>query len=203
MRKTLIGLMGAATVAGLVFLSSTGAVAQDKKGGKKGVNLAPMIHLKLEGFADGTTIPDKYTCKAGPTAPSPAMSWTGAPANTAAFVLLMHDPDPVLGGNATDDVMHWMIFDIPGNKTSLAEGVPTGAELPDGSKQVKGFRDPGYFGPCAPPGHGIHHYTFEVWGLNAKLGLPATATRQEVMTAMNGKVNSKGVYVGMFSQAAQ
>jgi Raf kinase inhibitor-like YbhB/YbcL family protein len=204
MRKTLTALTGVAMIAGLALVSSTGVVAQDKKGGKKGgFQLPPMIHLKVEGFADGGTVPDKNTCKAGQNAPSPAISWTGAPANTMAYVLLLHDPDPVLNGSATDDVMHWMIFDIPGDKTGLPAGVPTGAELPDGSKQVKGFRDPGFFGPCAPPGHGAHHYTFEIWGLSQKLGLPATATRQEVMMAMNGKVTAKGVYIGMFGQPAQ
>ena len=39
---------------------------------------------------------------------------------------------------------------------------------------------------------------FEVYALNAKLGLPATATRAEVLAALQGKVVGKGVYVGRF-----
>ena len=58
----------------------------------------------------------------------------------------------------------------------------------------------GYMGPCAPPGHGDHHYTFEVYALNAKLGLPDTTSRADLMAAMNGKVIAKGVYIGMFGQ---
>ena len=87
--------------------------------------------------------------------PSPKITWSGAPANTAAYTVLFHDPDPVLGGSATNDVMHWMIFDIPGTATGLPEGVAKG-DLPDGSKQVSGFAGNGYMGPCAPPGHAMN-----------------------------------------------
>ena len=55
-------------------------------------------------------------------------------------------------------------------------------------------------GPCAPPGHGQHHYTFEIYPLNAKLGLPAITSRADLMAAMNGKVIAKGGYIGMFGQ---
>lgn len=30
----------------------------------------------------------------GPTSPSPAITWSGAPAATRSYVLIMHDPDP-------------------------------------------------------------------------------------------------------------
>ena len=55
-------------------------------------------------------------------------------------------------------------------------------------------------GPCAPPGHGDHHYTFEIYALNSKLGLPASTSRADLLNAMNGKVVAKGVYIGIFGQ---
>jgi phosphatidylethanolamine-binding protein (PEBP) family uncharacterized protein len=58
----------------------------------------------------------------------------------------------------------------------------------------------GYLGPCPPEGHGDHHYTLELYALNAKLGLPSSASRQELLNAMNGKILSKGVYIGIFGQ---
>jgi Raf kinase inhibitor-like YbhB/YbcL family protein len=177
------------------------APAQDKGGKKKGgFQLPPMIHIKIDDFADGGRIPNKYTCAASPTAPSPAITWSGAPANTQSYVVIMHDPDPVLGGSATNDVLHWAIFDIPGNATGLPEGVKPGDQA-DGAKQIKNLGgNAGYMGPCAPPGHGDHHYTFEVYALNAKLGLPDSTSRQELLNAMNGKVIAKGVYIGIFGQ---
>jgi Raf kinase inhibitor-like YbhB/YbcL family protein len=191
----------AAASAGMMIAQEKGK-GGGKGGGKgKGPNLPPMIKLTITGFADGATIPAKHTCAAGQGVPSPAMQWSGAPATTQAYALIMHDPDPVLGGSATNDVLHWAIFDIPGTATGLPEGVPNMADLPDGSKQINHIAgQPGYFGPCPPAGHGKHHYTFELYALNAKLGLPATTSRQDLMNAMNGKVVSKAIYIGMFEQ---
>jgi hypothetical protein len=173
---------------------------QDRGGKKGGIQLPPMIHMTVADFSDGGHIPNKYTCAAGQGSPSPAISWTGAPANTQSYVLILHDPDPVLGGSATNDVLHWAIYDIPGDAKGLPEGVKAG-DQEDGAKQIKNLGGGmGYMGPCAPPGHGDHHYTFELYALNAKLGLPDTATRQELLSAMNGKVIAKGVYIGIFGQ---
>ncbi len=195
MKKTIL-------VGALLALASTG-FAQDKgKGGKKGggIQLPPMIHITVADFPDGGTIPNKYTCAAGQNSPSPAISWTGAPANTQSYVLIFHDPDPVLQGSATNDVLHWAMFDIPGDAKGLPEGVKPG-DQPDGSKNLNNITgQPMYMGPCAPPGHGDHHYTFELYALNAKLGLPANTSRADLLAAMNGKVIAKGVYIGKFGQ---
>lgn len=179
---------------------AVGAQAQDKGGKKKGFQLPPMMNIKIADFADGGRIPSKYTCAAGQNSPSPAITWTGAPATTQSYALIMHDPDPVLGGSATNDVLHWAIFDIPGDIKSLPEGVKNG-DQGDGAKQINNIaNNPGYLGPCPPPGHGDHHYIFELYALNAKLGLSATTSRSDLMNAMNGKVVAKGVYIGIFGQ---
>jgi Raf kinase inhibitor-like YbhB/YbcL family protein len=190
----------------LVAFAALAGFAQEKgkdKGKGKGFTLPPMLKITITGFADGGRVPIKHTCASGQQAgnPSPAISWSGAPAGTQSFALIFHDPDPVLQGSATNDVLHWAIFDIPGTATSLPEGVPNQADLPDGSKQPNGITgQPGYFGPCPPAGHGNHHYTFELFALNAKLGLPASTSRADLMKAMDGKVVAKGLYIGMFGQ---
>ena len=176
--------------------------AQPKGGARKGggIQLPPMIHIQIADFADGGMIPAKYTCAAGQNSPSPAISWSGAPANTQSYVLILHDPDPVLNGSATNDVLHWAIFDIPGYAKGLPEGVKAG-DQPDGAKNLNNITGmPSYLGPCPPAGHGDHHYTFEVYALSAKLGLPASTPRADLLNAMNGKVIAKGVYIGMFGQ---
>lgn len=191
-----------ATAAALLAFALTGGTQEKKGGGKKGggIQLPPMIHITISDFKDGGTIPSKYTCAAGPTSPSPAISWSGAPATTQSYALIMHDPDPVLGGSATNDVLHWAIFDIPGDSKGLPEGVKPGDQA-DGAKQIKNIAmNNGYLGPCPPAGHGDHHYTFELFALNAKLGLPDSTSRADLMNAMNGKVVAKGVYIGMFGQ---
>jgi Raf kinase inhibitor-like YbhB/YbcL family protein len=179
-------------------LASAAMVFAQEKGGKK-QGPPPMINIKVADFADGARIPEKFTCAASPMSPSPAISWSGAPAGAQSFVLIMHDPDPVIA-NGVADVLHWAIFDIPGSSKELPEGVKPG-DQPDGAKQINNIAGrPGYLGPCPPPGHGDHHYTIELFALNEKLNLPASTSRADLLSAMNGKVLSKGVYIGMFGR---
>jgi Raf kinase inhibitor-like YbhB/YbcL family protein len=185
----------------LTVALTLGLVAQEKgKGGGKGkggFSLPPKIMLTIDGFADGGNIPAKFTA-----ATSPKISWTQVPAGTQAFVLLMHDPDPVLGNNPDPDVTHWLLYNIPGTATGLPEGVPAGATLPDGTVQARGLTNQNaYFGPGPPAGHGVHHYTFELWALNAKIDVPPgdiATVRAAVMNAMKGKVIGKGYYIGLY-----
>jgi Raf kinase inhibitor-like YbhB/YbcL family protein len=187
-----LGLLGSAA-----FL---GGQEKGGKGGKKGFTLPPMIHLRVGEIQDGGHIPAKYTCAAGQNSPSPMIGWSGAPANTQSYALILHDPDPVLGGSATNDVLHWAIYNIPGDAKSLPEGVKPGDQA-DGAKQIKNItNNASYLGPCPPAGHGDHHYTFEIFALNSKLELPESASRADLMDAMNGKVIAKGVFIGMFGQ---
>ena len=152
-------------------------------------------------FEDGGVIPDKYTQAAGPTAPSPALSWSQVPMGTQSFVLLMHDPEPVLNKGSKMDITHWLIWNIPGTSTGLPEGVAQG-ELADGSRQVS-LRSNAYMGPGAPAGP-YHHYTFELYALDIKLDVPqgapqqAAATRTAVFDAMDGHVLGKAVLVARF-----
>ena len=183
---------------GAALLASVAIVNAQEKGGKK-QGPPPMINVKVADFADGAHIPERFTCAASPTSPSPAISWSNAPAGTQSFVLIMHDPDPVVGNSSTD-VLHWAIYDIPGTAKGLPEGVKAG-DQGDGAKQLNNIAGrPGYLGPCPPPGHGDHHYTIELYALNEKLNLPASASRADLLNAMNGKVLSKGVYIGIFGR---
>lgn len=158
---------------------------------------APPLLMTLPGFADGSTVPMKYTCSAQPQAVSPEIRWSQAPTGTQSFVMLLHDPEPH-PQRGINDVTHWMIWNIPGTATGLPESVPAGATLPDGSHQVVGIRgSTSYFGPCAPPGPN-HHYTWELLALDTKLDLPETATRDDVMKAANGHVLGAAVWIGLF-----
>lgn len=160
----------------------------------------PLI-MTTTAFQDGGVIPDKYTQVAGPAAVSPALSWSQVPTGTQSFVLLMHDPEPVLNKGSKMDITHWLVWNIPATSTGLPEGVPAG-ELPDGTRQVS-LRANAYMGPGAPPGP-YHHYTFELYALDIKLDVPqgqptaAAATRNAVVDAMDGHVLGKAVLVGRF-----
>jgi phosphatidylethanolamine-binding protein (PEBP) family uncharacterized protein len=48
----------------------------------------------------------------------------------------------------------------------------------------------------APAGHPVHHYILEIYALNAKLGLPPEATREQFTAALVGKILSRGTSYG-------
>jgi Raf kinase inhibitor-like YbhB/YbcL family protein len=169
-------------------------------GGGRGPATPPLI-MTTTAWEDGGVIPDKFTGAAGPAAVSPKLDWSQVPPGTQSFVLLMHDPEPVLAKGSKMDITHWLIWNIPGTSTGLPEGVAQG-ELPDGSRQVS-LRGNAYMGPGAPPGP-YHHYTFELYALDTKLEVPqgtaqeAAKTRTAVVDAMDGHVLGKAVLVARF-----
>jgi len=100
---------------------------------------------------------------------SPQLSWAGAPAGTAAFAILVHDPDAPTGSGW----WHWQLVNIPKNVTSLAAG----AAAPAGSRQMNNdYGAKGFGGACPPPKHGVHRYQFTVYALSQKLDLPENAS---------------------------
>ncbi len=194
--------------AGLVAVLGLGLSAQQPPAGAapggpgrgRGPQTPPLL-MTSSAWEDGGVIPDKYTQAAGPTAPSPELKWSQVPMGTQSFVLLMHDPEPVLNKGSKMDITHWLIWNIPGTATGLAEGTAQG-DLPDGSRQIS-LRSNGYMGPGAPAGP-YHHYTFELYALDTKLdiasGTPQQAadTRNAVVNAMDGHVLGKAVLVARF-----
>src|SRR2546427_2820807 len=175
------------------------AIAQERRGGGRGPQVPPLI-MTTTAFEDGAVIPAKYV---GPMGVSPELKWTQVPPGTQSFVLLMHDPEPVLAKGLMD-VTHWFVWNIPATSTGLQEGVGAGAELPDGTRQVS-LRVNGYMGPGAPAGP-YHHYTFELYALDTNLDVPqgtpqqAADTRNAVISAMDGHVLGKAVLVARFHQ---
>ncbi|MGE3276854.1 MAG: YbhB/YbcL family Raf kinase inhibitor-like protein [Vicinamibacterales bacterium] len=155
--------------------------------------------LSTTAWQDGGRIPAKYT-QAGPEV-SPPLGWTPAPEGTVSYVLVAHDVDAAIG-DGTDDVLHWLVWNIPATLTGLPEAVPMSPELPDGTRQIS-QTGPYYRGPGAMADGPVHHYVFEVYALDtmldiAPVGQSPAATRAAVMAAMAGHVRGKGSLVGLF-----
>ena len=116
------------------------------------------------------------------------------------FVLNMRDMD-VARNKTSDDQAHWVVWPLPANVTSLAEGAPKGARLPNGAYQVSATGQV-YRGPGAPANGPKHHYMFEIYALDATIDVQPTAdafeTRANVFKAMQGHILGKAVYGGLF-----
>jgi Raf kinase inhibitor-like YbhB/YbcL family protein len=159
--------------------------------------------LTSTAFVDSSGMASKFSCAAGDAAVSPPLAWANPPMGTVSFTLILHDldPRPMRGIN---DILHWMVWNIPATTMMLAEGTPTAsATLADGSLQSNGNAQGPNFGyrpPCPPPGQPPHHYAFELFALDIKTELPATATRDEVTKAMDGHVLGHSVLMGLFGR---
>ena len=170
------------------------------RGGGRGRGGVKVMTL-TSAWPDGGQIPPKYT-QAGADV-SPALGWSNVPEGTASFVLIVHDVDAAIG-NGTDDILHWMVWNIPATVTSLREGVPGRAQLPDGTRQISAT-GPYYRGPGASASGPAHHYLLELFALDSMLDVPAVGasppgTRAAVVAAMAGHVGGKAVYVGLFKR---
>lgn len=188
-RSVLYVLTGIFGSAGAAFAQAPAQPAQPPR---------PAMTLTTTAFPDGDPIPARYT-QAGDQV-SPELKWTNTPPGTQSFLLHMHDPD-VARNKTTDTQVHWLVWNIPGTATGLPEGVAKGEKLADGSQQISAS-GPVYRGPGAPATGPVHHYTFEIYALDTKLDVAASAdafeTRANVMKAVQGHILGKAVYVGLF-----
>jgi Raf kinase inhibitor-like YbhB/YbcL family protein len=132
---------------------------------------------------------------------SPALMWSGAPAATKQFALVMDDPDvPMPGG-----FVHWVVYKIPAAAKGLPAELPMDAtltappELAGTIQGLSGFRRAGYRGPAPPPGK-PHHYKFTVYALDAELPLAEGLNRTDLMKALEGHIIGQGSLVSIYER---
>lgn len=136
---------------------------------------APPAALTLTSTAitAGGTIPVMFSCRG--TNVSPPLAWTGGPSAPGYAVVLT---------DRNNNLVHSIIWDIPGTRTDLPEGVDKVAEPPDvpGAKQPLAYDNQtrGYLGPC--PGS-THTYEFAIYAVDANPlpGLSLTSTRAQAL----------------------
>lgn len=158
----------------------------------------PRFILETTAFEDGGVIPVKYSQAAETGAVSPKLTWANVPDGAASFAVVVIDPDTALN-KTTAQVLHWMIFNIPGTVRELPEAVPSDPQLADGSVQrINQSKKVGYLGMGAPAGGPYHHYTFAVYALDSKLSIGPDAAMADAMKAMDGHILAKAVIVGRF-----
>jgi Raf kinase inhibitor-like YbhB/YbcL family protein len=197
-------------MAGLMFGQARGGNGRGGgRGGRGGGGGAQTMTLITTAWPDGGMIPTRYT-QSGPEI-SPAIQWSGAPAGTMSYVLTFVDADTVVN-NSTDGLLHWMVWNIPGTATQIAQGRPDGFELEDGMRQisVSGSR---YRGPGAPAAGPLHHYILELYALDTTIDVKVNpqgaqdanpnvqAIRGSIMQAMTGHIRGKAAYAGLFHRS--
>lgn len=155
------------------------------------------MHLLSSDVSPGGDIPRQFTCDGDDV--SPDLRWTGVPAGTATFALILDDPDAPPG-----TWIHWVIWNLDGDVRILPTGVPRDDTLAGGAVQgacwgVHRFSRVGYYGPCPPPGK-PHRYFFRLYALDTRLDLPPRSTRAQVDAAMAGHILAETELMGRFGR---
>ncbi len=158
------------------------------------MTISSSLKLASYSFEPGHEIPMKYTCDGNDI--SPGLSWEGAPDGTETFALIMDDPDAP-GKTFT----HWVIYNIPAERTELPEGVPAEKIVKKGCSQgMNDFKMMGYGGPCPPPGK-PHHYRLHLYALDTILDVPSGASKNAILGAMKGHVLAETEIIGLYGRA--
>jgi Raf kinase inhibitor-like YbhB/YbcL family protein len=140
--------------------------------------------ISSPAFADGKSIPAKYTCDGSDTIPP--LAFAGVPQAAKSLALVVDDPDAPGG---TFD--HWIVWNIPPSTSSVAEG-----KAPQGMTGRNGFGKDGYGGPC-PPG-GEHRYFFKLYALDSTMNLSPSSVKADLEKAMKGHVIAQAQMMGRY-----
>jgi Raf kinase inhibitor-like YbhB/YbcL family protein len=159
-----------------------------------------VIAITSSAFDDGQPIPKKYSEDGEDL--SPPLAWAYAPKGTKQWALICDDPD----APTPEPWVHWVIYSIPGEIRSLPQGVEPTDTLPNlqGAQQGKNSwpsgQTIGYRGPAPPKGHGVHHYHFKLYALDAALALKPQMTKQALEKAMGDHILATGELIGTYER---
>jgi Raf kinase inhibitor-like YbhB/YbcL family protein len=145
------------------------------------------VELSSGAFGTGAPVPRRHSCEGEDL--SPPLAWTGVPADAVSLALIVDDPDAPVG-----TFTHWLAWGINPEDGRLAEGERARRE------GRNDFREIGYRGPCPPPGHGPHRYSFRLYALAGEPDVPAGASPKELERAISDSVLAVAELVGTYER---
>ena len=170
-------------VALIVLLVITGCIGQAEKPEKLTTEAKELI-ISSPAFEHNGNIPSRYGCEGENI--NPPLVIEGIPEGTVSLVLIVEDPDVPQG-----IFVHWVVFNINPETIIEENSIP-------GIEGTNNFRNNVYGGPCPPSG--THRYVFIVYALDTILGLDSTATKNDVIEAMEGHILARGELIGLYSK---
>lgn len=151
------------------------------------------ITLSSSAFKNNAVIPQRFSCQGENI--SPDLAWSSAPKETKSFALIVEDPDAPHG-----TFYHWIMYNIPASERGLDENIAKRDTLPNGTRQgTNSFQQMGYGGPCPPPGN-AHRYYFKLYALDTQINIPGEATRDQVVSAMQGHILAEREIMGTYQR---
>jgi Raf kinase inhibitor-like YbhB/YbcL family protein len=146
------------------------------------------IQIQSTAFAPNGTIPKQHTGEGRDV--SPPLSWSGLPAGTKELALVCDDPD----APGREPWVHWVLYKLRADQKGLAAGESAGVA------GTNSWPTAGWRGPMPPPGHGVHHYHFRLYALDAELDAGPGLSKAKLLKAMEGHVLAQGELVGTYER---
>lgn len=155
-----------------------------------------VLGIESDAFEEGAFIPVRYTYDGERI--SPPLRFSGAPDNAASLVLIIEDPD----APQAHPFLHLLVWDLPPDLTDIPEGQFSSPhhEGMDENLGRNSFLLAEYLPMDTPPGHGAHHYVFQLFALDRRLNFDHHPTREQVEKAMEGHVIAKGRLTGLYQR---
>ena len=151
-----------------------------------------IVRVESAAFGDGEAIPVRHTADGAGL--SPPLAWSGLPEETRQVVVVVEDPDIP----APQPFIH-LIAVFEAGVSSVAEGgLMPGSSARLGKNSMGGI---GWLPNDPPPGHGPHHYLFQVFALDRAIDWDDRPGKDEVKAALKDAVIAKGVLVGVYTRA--
>ncbi|MCT7649693.1 YbhB/YbcL family Raf kinase inhibitor-like protein [Aliarcobacter butzleri] len=127
---------------------------------------------------------------------SPQLSWENAPKGTKSFAITVYDPDAPTGSGW----WHWVVFDIPSNKTTLASGFGNN-DSKEAIQTITDYGKTGFGGACPPVGDKAHRYIFTVHALDIEtLGLDKNTNAATVGYYINSHTIAKASIISYYNR---
>ncbi|MEU5792592.1 YbhB/YbcL family Raf kinase inhibitor-like protein [Streptomyces sp. NPDC047813] len=148
---------------------------------------ARRITVTSTAYADGGTVPRRFTCDGADVSPPLALS--SVPAGTDSLAVTVRDLDAP-GGTFT----HWLIWDLDAGTRRLSAGAhPHGA-----AEGRNSFGKSGYRGPCPPRGDHPHRYVLTVYATDRRPPLSPGASPDALRRALSGHTLATGTLTGRY-----
>jgi Raf kinase inhibitor-like YbhB/YbcL family protein len=182
---------------------SVGHALQDRRAGaeKLLINAVELQHgrAKLElsspAFARDSRLPVRFT--ADGEGISPPLVWGSIPSAAATLALIVEDAD----SPTAEPLVHAIAVGIDPGAGGLAEdSITTEQDDTPADLGRNSFLRQSWLPPDPPPGHGVHHYAFQLFALLPGDEFSSAPGRKELINAIRQRAIGSGYLIGTYQR---
>lgn len=149
-------------------------------------------------FADGGTIPDRYT-QDGESL-FPPLEWHGIPEGALSLALIVEDADAPF----PRPLVHAVLHSIPPRLSGIPEG---GVAIKQVRASPLGFKAgrnsvarPGWMAPSPIPGHGPHRYAFQLFAVDIVPSFASPPGRGTLLRTLRPNLLAAARVIGVYQR---